>query len=271
MTDPETGAALRRLYAICPARHGLMLYNPMDAYVGRSLELYGEFSEGEAELFGQMLRPGQVVVEAGSNVGAHTLFLAEAVGPSGAVFAFEPQRLVFQMLCANLALNDLINVRACQAAVGSAPGFITVPLLDPSRPQNVGGLGLGNWSEGEKVPVMTIDSLELARCDLLKADVEGMEAEVLAGAAETIRRHQPVLYVENDRKDKSEALIRLIFELGYRAWWHLPPMFNPANFRAHRENVFGSVVSVNLLCVPQKRPANIALREVTSPTDTWRP
>lgn len=247
-----------------------MLYNPMDAYVGRSLELYGEFSEGEVELFRQMLQPGHVVVEAGANIGAHTLFLAQAVGPSGAVVAFEPQRLVFQTLCANLALNDLTNVRACHAAVGNAPGFITVPLLDPSRPQNFGGLGLGNWAKGEQVPVMTIDSFELARCDLLKADVEGMEAEVLTGAAQTIRRHRPVLYVENDREEKSEALIRLIFELGYRAWWHLPPLFNPANFRAHRENVFGSVVSLNLLCVPKDRPANIALREVTGPTDTWR-
>src|SRR5690606_28828206 len=99
-------------YGLRQCRHGPMLFNKRDLYVGRSLATYGEFSEAEIGLFRQILRPGGVVVEAGANIGAHTVPLARMVGESGAVVAFEPQRLQFQLLCANLALNGMINVFA---------------------------------------------------------------------------------------------------------------------------------------------------------------
>ena len=66
-------------------------------------------------------------------------------------------------------------------------------------------------------------------------DAEGMEADVLAGGEATIRRLRPWLYVENDRKNRSAALIGLINSFGYRLYWHLPPYYNPANFFANKE------------------------------------
>src|SRR5947199_9441604 len=116
-------------------RHGRMLYNVNDAYVGRSLDLYGEYCEGEIELFKQLVRPGDVVIEVGANIGAHTVWLARATSPGGAVIAFEPQRLAFQTLCANLALNDIVNALAYQQACGRKPGYIFVPVLDPTTLQ----------------------------------------------------------------------------------------------------------------------------------------
>ena len=89
-----------------------MIYNSHDRFIGRSLDLYGEFSEGEAVLFQKILRPGMFVVEVGANLGAHTVVLAQAVAPGGGVLAFEPQRLIFQTLCANLAINSIPNVDA---------------------------------------------------------------------------------------------------------------------------------------------------------------
>ncbi len=115
-------------------RHGTMLFNFNDIYIGRSLDLYGEWTEGEVELFQQLIYPGNHVVEAGANVGAHTLFLANAVGPTGHVLAVEPQRLVFQTLCANLALNDIPNVDARQLALGSRQGTTMVPCSTTRNP-----------------------------------------------------------------------------------------------------------------------------------------
>ena len=77
-----------------------MLFLPSDLYVGRSLELYGESSEFEGELFAQLCRPGQIVVEVGAHIGSHTIHLAKLVGPAGTVYAFEPQRIIFQIMCA---------------------------------------------------------------------------------------------------------------------------------------------------------------------------
>lgn len=112
-----------------PCRHGDMLFLRRDQYVGRSLERYGEFSELEGELFGQLLRPGHVVVEVGANIGAHTVHLAKLVGAGGTVFAFEPQRVIFQILCANVALNALFNVHTYHAGLGSETGTLKVPPL----------------------------------------------------------------------------------------------------------------------------------------------
>ncbi|WP_124329555.1 FkbM family methyltransferase [Desulfonema ishimotonii] len=271
LTDMKNQTDTNKITGIRQCCHGIMMYLRKDMYVGRSLELYGEFSEGETDIFRQLIHPGDVIIEAGANIGAHTVFLAKTVGPKGFVIAYEPQRFIHQILCANIALNEMPNVHARQAAVGSAEGRISVPALDYGQTYNFGGVSLGQSpSSGESVPVETIDSLKLPRLRLIKADVEGMESEVIRGGRNTIEKLRPVLYVENDRKEKSEALIALIQELNYRLWWHLPPLFNPNNFAGCRENVFGKIVSVNLLCIPRESPANITgLKEVKSPGDHW--
>ncbi len=112
-------------------RYGTFLYNKLYTYVGKSIELYGEFSQGEAHLFDQLLKPGSIVLEAGANYGTHTVHLAQIVGEQGHVFAFEPQPHVFYGLCANVALNNLINVTCRQEALGTEEGEIIVPVVDP--------------------------------------------------------------------------------------------------------------------------------------------
>lgn len=232
-------------------RHGKMLYNVNDQYVGRSLDAYGEFSEGEIELFSRIVRPGDVVIDIGANIGAHTLFFAKATSPNGAVFAFEPQRIVFQNLCANMALNSILNAFCFQQAVGATSGSIPVPELDPRSPQNFGGLDLQSHAQGMPVPLIRLDDCPLVACRLLKIDVEGMEADVLRGGRQFVARHRPIIYVENDRAEKSGELIALLREMRYELFWHEPNLFNPGNFLGRSENVFENIISRNMLCLPE--------------------
>ncbi len=251
-------------------RLGPMLANRNDRYVGQSILAYGEFSEGEAQMFRQLVGAGDVVLEAGSNIGAHTVLISRLVGEGGAVFAYEPQRIVFQTLCANLALNQCVNVVAKQQGLGSMPGQMVLPNVDPRQVNNFGGLSLLTQGPGERVDITTIDQLALQRCKLIKADVEGMEAEVLGGARQTIERCRPLLYLENDRAEKSAELISLAMGLGYRLWWHVTPLFNPDNFLKNPNNVFGGVVSINLLGQPAEAARPVAgLREVLHADDRW--
>ena len=253
-------------------RNGPMLYNRNDFYIGGSLRKYGEFSWYEQELFGQILRPGATVIEAGANIGAHTVALAQLVGPTGAVFAFEPQRLVFQVLCANLALNQCTNVWAYPDALGAEPGSVLVPYYDPTKLANFGAVALGSCELGEPARVATIDALDLPDCRLLKADVEGMEADVLRGAKQTIARCRPVLYVENDRDEESRDLIELIMDMRYDLYWHIPPLFNPDNFAGDAEDIFPEIVSVNMVCFPAEAAANASgMRRIESASDRWKP
>ncbi|MBO4852220.1 MAG: FkbM family methyltransferase [Schwartzia sp.] len=252
-------------------RYGKIMYNQLDQYVGKSLRLYGEYSQGEADFFGQIVKPGHLVVEAGANIGSHTIHLAQLAGDEGQVWAFEPQRLVFQLLAGNVALNSLTNVHCLQKCLGDADGSIVkVPVLNVNVVNNWGGLELGNCAEGEPVEQITIDSLDLPRCDFFKIDVEGMELQVLRGAEKTIRKYQPVIYTEADRQEKNGALFAYLRSLGYRLYWHEPPLYNPDNYFHNSENVFAQVtkredgstsiaqiVSSNVLCLPKDSPIKL--------------
>lgn len=252
-------------------RYGKIMYNQLDQYVGKSLRLYGEYSQGEADIFEQIVKPGHVVVEAGANIGSHTIHLSQLAGDSGQVWAFEPQRLVFQLLAGNIALNSLTNVHCLQKCLGNgSQKTLLVPVLNVNTVNNWGGLELGNCTEGEPVEVITIDSLNLPNCHFFKIDVEGMELQVLQGAEKTIKKYQPTIYTEADRQDKNPALFTYLRSLGYRLYRHEPHLYNPDNYFHNKENVFAlkqtqsdgterefNYASFNALCLPQDSPIQL--------------
>jgi FkbM family methyltransferase len=239
-------------------RYGQMLYNKNDTLIGRSLDRYGEYSEGEVELFRQVLQPGNVVVEVGASIGAHTVFMAQQVTRSGIVFAFEPQRILFQTLCANLALNNITNVYCLPNAIGSKPGPLIIPTLDYTQENNFSGLALGSFQNGEGVPQTPLDAFNIPACHFLKIDVEGMEIDVLEGASKLISRFKPVIYIGNDRHHRMAELIRYLAGLSYNLYWHRRPYFNPQNFLGNSENVFGDLLSTNLVCIHSTLPQQVA-------------
>jgi FkbM family methyltransferase len=235
------------------AKYGYCLVNENDQYIGKSIINYGEFSQLEVNLFEQICVSGDVVIEVGANIGTHTQVLSKLVGDQGKVLAFEPQRIVYQTLCANIALNSITNVNTYQMALGKNQETIYIPPIDYKKEGNFGGISIDGYTKGEPVRKEKLDSFEeqLDRVKLLKIDVEGMESEVINGAINIIKKFQPILYVENDRQEKSKELIELIHSLGYTMHWHLPKLFNSDNFFKNKKNIFGNIQSVNMLCIPQ--------------------
>lgn len=251
---------------------GPMIVPTYDTVVSRCLLLYGEWAFAEMALLGPLLREGDVVVDCGAHIGVHTLFFARRVGAKGLVFSFEPQRLLYQHLCGNAALSGLSNIFAFWAALGDAYGTVRPPEIDPSRPENLGGRAMdaGATSGAMQVPVMTLDGLKLPRCRLIKIDAEGMERAVIQGGTETIRRHRPLLYVENNKQERSAALIGAIGDLGYRPYWHFSPYFRPGNFNKRAENAFPNTADPNMLCLPVEVEAALpGLDPVLGPHDDW--
>ena len=246
---------------LATTRHGTVCVHRFDAYVGQSCLLYGEFSGDEVDFLAALVGPGSVVIDGGANVGAITLPLARRVGAFGLVVAIEPQRLTFQALCATVASNHLTNVRTEHAALGKARGEILVPPLDITRAQNVGGFSVKGHGAGEPVRMLAIDDLKLPHVTLIKLDLEGMERDALSGAADTIRRCQPMLYVENDREEHSAALLEDMKRLGYRCFWHKPPLYRRNNFRDVRHNIFPGIVSVNVLALPKHDTRDFGLEK----------
>lgn len=232
--------------------YGRIMYPATDIYLNRFLGKYHQYSEGEALLFRQLLTEGDIVLDIGANVGCHTVAFAKMVGPSGVVFALEPQLKLYYMLCANLALNDLDNVNALNMAASDVAEPMIVPDVDYNLPNNFGGISLRPpGSQGRQVNTICLDStigMMLSRLKLLKIDVEGMEARVIRGARELIRKLRPFIYVENDRIENNESLSSLLKSMEYRLFQHFPQYVTSEDV----EPELNGMVSLNLLCVPSE-------------------
>ena len=251
-------------------RYGTFLFNKNDWPIGTSLREYGEYAFDELTFLKQIIRPDSVVIDAGANIGTHTVWFSKL---AGSVISFEPQRIAFQTLNANVALNNCLNVHTFHAAVGDKNGVITVPVRDQYQPNNFGGVPLAGVTEGEATDLVAIDSLDLMRCDFIKADTEGMEAELLIGAAHTIAKFRPILYMEADGAEAKET-IQMLLDLEYECYWHCPNLFSPHNIEGNPNDVFmnqvGSpMVSINMLAVPKEKNIQVSgLKKIESAEET---
>ncbi len=120
------------------------------------------------------------------------------------------------------------------------------------EPNNFGALSCGSaspWLGAMQVRVERLDSYRRGDVGLMKIDVEGYEELVLRGAAETIDRCGPILYVEDDRPRKREDLHRFVAELGYRWERHDPPLYRAQSCFCRQENVWDrNYVRGNIVC-----------------------
>ena len=157
--------------------------------------------------------PGTAIVDVGANIGNHTVFFAAILGAP--VIAVEPYAPNHDLLQVNIAANGLEGlVRTHCMALGERDGEGSVRIGDPD---NFGTVSIQAGS-GE-IPIRSLDRIVQDRTDqpigLIKIDVEGGEAAVLAGAQQTIRRWLPDIVVEADGADRFLATARRLHELGY--------------------------------------------------------
>jgi len=235
---------------VTQTRYGTLVYNKNDVRVGRSIELYGEYCERAIVVFDQILSAGQIVIDVGANIGWQTLFFARKIGPEGSVLAFEPQRLVFQTLCGNMAINSITNVHCWNAAVGAQQGHVLVPRIDHERTIDLSAVEVGTAATGDRVPVIALDGMNLPRCDVVRIAAPGMESAILEGAASLLSRVKPILYISCQLDPSREAeLLKQILNLGYASYWHAAELFNPHNHAGNLENVFGNQTVRSLLCI----------------------
>lgn len=149
----------------------LLSGKPWEPYVIKELE--------------KRLAPGDTVLDIGAHIGSLTVPMARLIGPEGTVYAFEPQRKIYRELVHNLKLNKLTNAVPLRFALSSKTGIIE---MEPASAH----VGKG----GDEVEARTIDSFGFSDVSLMKIDVEGHEAKVLAGAEKTIRALHPMIIIE---------------------------------------------------------------------------
>lgn len=247
-------------------KHGTFVLNDFDNYVSEHMRVYGEWEEKKLELFLQVVKSGDIVLDVGANIGAFTVPLAKRVGPNGRIHSFEPQKVIYQRLIANIVLNDLENVDVYPAALGNTTGAIVVPIVNYQVSSNFGALSLvkplPNQTESTSytVPMYTLDQLNLynpltgSSCpSFIKMDVERMELWVLQGAAQLLERCRPFIHAENNGMSTAKALIEHLYDINYIPYWDVQPAFNPNNANKVDYDITHGHVSMNIFCVPREK------------------
>jgi len=231
---------------------GSFIINRNDTGVGWQLSEYGTYDPNELEAIKELFKvlrsntESLVALDIGANIGIHSVVLSEQVGPRGFVYAFEPQRIIFNMLAGNIALNSISNVLCHHKAVTDFPGLIKIPAFDYGKPMSFGSIELGGiqkedigqipmLGKSELVAGICIDSMDLNQLNFIKIDVEGMEIKVLKGAQKSINKFRPFMLVEYLKSDQDE----------------LTSWLKQNNF------IIYSGIGANYLCIPKETGVQI--------------
>lgn len=223
-------------------RWGEIWFYGKDQYVGRSLYNYGEFSGEECEKILELAK-GKCL-DIGANIGAISQMLA---ANGFEVIAFEPQPAIFNLLQKNF------SGEAYNCGLGDKEYLAAMPRLRYEDRNNFGGISLDTTGilGHISVPVKRLDSFNFEDIGFIKLDVEGYEEKVLRGGEELIKKYKPILYVEDDREEKSLSLRTYIRSLGYNIEEHSPPLYRKNNFFKLEKNIWDrNYVSHNIICTP---------------------
>jgi FkbM family methyltransferase len=174
------------------------------------------------------LRPGQVFVDGGANIGLFTLYSAARVGATGRVLAFEPAPQAVHALTQNVRLNRFDWVDVIEAALSDRAGrkdfvdFGEASGLSSFAPEHAGGTRIS-------VRTITLDevAIDTEAVGIVKLDLEGAEVAALRGASQLLNAGVPfIVEVEEQHLQRQRATADEVFEIfgsrGYR-WRKLLP------------------------------------------------
>ncbi|MBY5164492.1 FkbM family methyltransferase [Salsipaludibacter albus] len=172
------------------------------------------FLEPEVERLPEWVTPGGVSLDVGANYGPYTYALANL---SAQVHAFEPNPECARVLRA----WHRGNVRVHQLALSDVTGVarLQVPMVDGTARSTQGNIRPDG--EGVEVETRRLDDFAFERVDFVKVDVEGHELALVAGAADTLVRHRPVVLMEIAAKLLTgdvdvHTVVDAVEALGYR-------------------------------------------------------
>lgn len=227
---------------------------------------WGDFEQSVCKKVIEKFVAPMAIIDAGANLGGFSIPVARALAATGGlVHSFEPQRVVFQQLNANIFINRIDNVITYPMALGNVSKNIEIPELDFTKSQNAGGFSLNqeyrseldaeacsgrnfkNYIKEKNVSIRQIrlDELDIKSIGFIKADVEGMELEFFEGAQKSMENSEfpPILFEVWEGKSwydtKAYLTKEFLINLGYeihqfgRELLALHPM-SPLYFKVRR-------------------------------------
>jgi FkbM family methyltransferase len=223
--------------------------------VERSM-IRGTYEPGNVHVIRSNVRPGDRCIDVGANVGAMAFAMAQAAGPDGRVYAFEPGPPFYERLTRNVSLNpSCAEVIVCEnLGVSDTSGTLRWA-------EDTAELGKGNGGVvtcgGVEIPVTTLDAYAAAKVDgriaFIKVDVEGWELHVLQGARALLRKHRPVVLLE--------TLPEFDVQQGGRFFTGLRQLFRDCEYDLYGVHASGATFAIQELGVSQMTLARPRQRE----------
>lgn len=189
--------------------------------------IYFKLRDIEREKLLELIKPGDLIFDIGTNVGEVLLNAARMTGPHGQVYGFEPDPLNLKRCLRNISLNSFKNASVSPEGLGQVVGKSRMVVASP---RNRGGNRISESPAAESftVKISTMDKFVeenlIEKLDLVKMDVEGFEHRVLKGGDLALKRFRPKMFLEIDddnlrAQDSSAAsLVAHIEGLGYKVF-----------------------------------------------------
>lgn len=208
-------------------------------------------------LMAKVVRPGDVVIDGGANVGFFTVLLSKLVGPDGLVIAVEPSGRNFKKLEANLALNGCSNVITVEKALSHD----NEPVRFYEKPDN-GEDGCFGDGEHRMVPAVTLETLALGRIvRMVKLDIEGYEANALQGAGALLQHGTlPFIVCETNSTIPDSAMVVRNILRAHR----LDP------FILSESGTIPAFVPDSCRLSPQRMNSNVLFSTMAQVAEAWR-
>ena len=189
-----------------------------------------DFEKQERQFLNAFLKPGDIFMDFGANIGLFTVIAAHRLGSLGRVYAFEPYSKTYERLLDNIKLNRLVNISCYQVVLSdyAAQLSLNVSLNGYDAWNSLAQPIAGSSFASEAVKAVTWDDFALehdlvGKVTMVKIDVEGWESRVLLGGSRTLSRTDaPVLQVEFTEQASRSAgssctkLYRLLESFGYQ-------------------------------------------------------
>jgi len=184
--------------------------------IQRMIFYFGVWEPDISRVIEDTLRPGDVFVDAGANIGYDALLAAGRVGAHGRVVAIEASTRTFALLQRNLALNAADNVRAVKAAVADRAGTLELYEQDAGNIGAATTLASRGGTRLETVDALPLTSIlttdEIARLRLLKMDIEGAEPAILRAIIADVSRFSPDMEIIVEASPQDDASWQQVFE-----------------------------------------------------------
>lgn len=169
---------------------------------------------------------GDLVIDAGANIGAVAAQLCRRVGDRGSVMAFEPLHANVERLKLLGADNRLPQLRVFETALSDGDGKADLRFEEDASHTSPYGSFTASWMRGGTITVTTkaldeLVPLDGKRVTFLKLDVEGAEPLVLTGAERLLADHRPAIYCEfndivlRDSGSSADELLARFADAGY--------------------------------------------------------